>query len=494
MTTGTIVEWKVKEGDHFRGGDLLARIETDKAQVDWEHGDDGYIAKLLVGEGQEAEVGQVLVILAEEEGDIAAFKDYKADGSSANSSEPAQEAPKRAEQEEEASSQSSNESSFPEHTILDMPALSPTMETGTLLKWNIKVGDKVQAGDIIAEIETDKAKVDWEHGDEGYVAKLLVEEGDVPKVGQPLVVLVEDPSDVDAFKSFSVSGGAKKSSPGPSKPAKQAPSKPAPQPSQPQAPQQAKSSPSAPSRPAPVATAGVLDDVDFTDLPSSELRQEIAQRVSEAKQTVPHYYLTTEFRVDHIQKLCAELNSRAKGAYTITLQDFVVKASARALQKLPAINATWNDKFIRRYNRVHINVNLNSISEGVYSPLIRDADRKGLLEISKTVSAFSEAAKESKLSSEDLQVGTFTISDLGSFGVQHSSSAVNTPQACLLTVGGVEKRLSPKKTPDAESPYEVASFVSCTLSCDHRVVDGAIGAQWLQEFKSSLEDPVNLLL
>jgi len=227
---------------------------------------------------------------------------------------------------------------------------------------------------------------------------------------------------------------------------------------------------------------------DYEDFPNSNIRKVIASRLTESKQTIPHYYLTVEFSVDKLQKIRAELNSRANGEYKLSINDFVIKASAMAMRKVPEVNSTWSEKHIRRYHNVNINVAVNS-DVGLFTPLVPNTDNKGLVEIATSVRDLAEKAKSNKLSPDELQIGTFTVSNLGMFGIKQFAAVINPPQACILAVGGIEKRV----VVDGEG-FKTSDFMTCTLSCDHRVVDGALGANWLKEFKSRMEDPITLLL
>merc|ERR1712130_1542 len=227
---------------------------------------------------------------------------------------------------------------------------------------------------------------------------------------------------------------------------------------------------------------------DYEDIPNSKIRKVIAQRLTESKQSIPHYYLTVECCVDRLQEVRQKLNEQGKGKYKISVNDFVIKASAMALRRVPDVNSTWNEKSIRRYNSVNINVAVNS-DIGLFTPLISHADNKGLVDISSSVRELAGKAQDGKLTPDELQVGTFTVSNLGMFGIRNFAAVINPPQAAILAVGGIETRVV-----EENGSWKEANFMTCTLSCDHRVVDGAIGATWLKEFKSRMEDPIALLL
>jgi pyruvate dehydrogenase E2 component (dihydrolipoamide acetyltransferase) len=190
----------------------------------------------------------------------------------------------------------------------------------------------------------------------------------------------------------------------------------------------------------------------------------------------------------------SELNDRGKGSYKLSVNDFVIKASAMALRKVPEVNSSWIDTAIRRFHNVHINVAVNT-DAGLFTPIISNTDNKGLVDISNAVKELAGKAQKSQLSLDELQIGTFTISNLGMFGIKHFTAVINPPQACILAVGGIDRRVVPNdNAAPGEQSFKVANYMSVTLSCDHRVVDGAVGAKWLQEFKSRMEQPITLLL
>jgi len=230
---------------------------------------------------------------------------------------------------------------------------------------------------------------------------------------------------------------------------------------------------------------------EYTDIPNTQIRKIIASRLQESKQTIPHYYLTMELQVDKLLKLREELNQQANGSYKLSVNDFIIKASSLALRKVPEVNSSWRETAIRRFNRVHINVAV-STEHGLLTPIIRDVDNIGLTSISNQVKELAEKARKNKLSLSDSDIGTFTISNLGMFGIKQFTAVINPPQACILAVGQSEQKVivDPKK----QDSFSTVNVMHVTLSCDHRVVDGAIGSKWLQSFKYYIENPVNMLL
>jgi len=444
----------------------------------------------------------------------------------------------------------SSSDDFPPHIPLGMPALSPTMTQGNLVKWFKNPGDEVSVGDALADIETDKATMKWDSIDDGFFVKAFIEEGtnDVP-VGKVIALLAEDKDDVESFENYVPPEALDEDGNVQEEPAKEekkeAPKKEEKKSEKPKEQPKKKTTESKPAAkqssggrifasPAARALASekgielsdvegsgpngriVVGDIEnfkgktsassssapksspssgsstisgeYEDIPNSNIRKVIASRLTESKQTIPHYYLTVEFNVDKLQKIRAELNERAAGAYKLSINDFVIKASAMAMRKVPEVNSTWSDKAIRRYRDVNINVAVNS-DAGLFTPLVPNTDNKGLADISSSVRSLAEKAKAGKLSPDELSIGTFTISNLGMFGIKQFAAVINPPQACILAVGGIEKRV----VADGEG-WKTADFMTCTLSCDHRVVDGALGANWLKEFKSRMEDPITLLL
>lgn len=536
MSQGNIVAWKKKEGDSVQPGDIFCEVETDKATIEWEAQEEGFIAKILVPEGtRDIPVGSLVALLVEEQGDVAAFKDYTPGTAAAGAGAPAAEAAP-------AAAAPPSGGSFPPHAVLGMPSLSPTMNQGSILAWRKKEGEEVVAGDIIAEVETDKATIEWEAQDDGFIAKLLVPEGSTGvEVGTPVLVIADSADAVPAFASFTAAdaggaGGAPAAAQEPAAPEQKAPA--APQPAAPK--QRPAAAPAAPggrviaspyawklaaeagvslagvggSGPggrivaadvqqliasggaAPAAMAGGPGAVpayayaDYTDIPNTQIRKVTARRLLESKQQIPHYYLTITARVDALQQFRQQLNDTlaASSGGKLSLNDFVIKASALALRKVPEVNASWYPDFIRQYHTVDCSVAVQT-PVGLMVPIVKNADGKGLAAIAAEVKELAGRAKEGKLKPEEFTGGTFTISNLGMFGISQFAAIVNPPQACILAVGTTERRVVPKA-----GGFEEATFLNCTLSCDHRVVDGAVGAQWLQAFKGYLENPATMLL
>jgi len=434
-----------------------------------------------------------------------------------------------------------------------MPALSPTMTEGRLAKWLKKEGDDVKAGDVIAEIETDKATMEVEAVDEGKLQTILVPAGtDGVPVNAPIAILLGEGEDPSAAVAPAPAPKPAASTP---KPAAVPAPAPAAKPAAAAAPQAAAAAipqdkgervfasplarriaadkgvdlksitgsgphgrivkadveaarpgaakpaaaPAAAPKPASVpAPAGALTaaavaaGIAHHVVPHTSMRRAIARRLTESKQQVPHFYLTIDCEIDALLKLRSDLNAKAPekgdGAYKLSVNDFVIRAAAAGLRKVPAANAAWSDEGVVMFDAVDISVAV-AIPGGLITPIIRNADGKGLATISNEMKGLAARAKEGKLKLEEFQGGTFSISNLGMFGIKDFAAVINPPQGCILAVGAGEQRPVVKN-----NALAIATVMSVTLSVDHRVVDGAIGAEYLAAFKKLIEDPITLLL
>jgi len=430
---------------------------------------------------------------------------------------------------------------------ITMPALSPTMETGTLAKWLVKEGDTVKPGDIIAEIETDKATMEVEAVDEGKLGRILVPEGtEGVKVNAPIAVLLEEGEDASALAGGRPAAPAAaprsdaRVSAAPQVDKRAGGATPAPAPNgaadgerifvsplarrmadqagikleglkgsgphgrivkadidaalaqgKPAAQAAPAAAPTAPPRaeapaPAPAPTAPPAGA--YEEIALSSMRKVIARRLAESKQTIPHFYLSVDVELDALLDLRARLNARPGADYKLSVNDFVIKAVALALKKKPDCNASWGGDKLFRYKDIDVSVAV-AIEGGLITPIVRKADQKGLSTISAEMKDLAARAKAGKLKPEEFQGGGFSISNLGMYGIKDFSAVINPPQACILAVGAGEKR--PVVKDDA---LAIATVMSCTLSVDHRVVDGALGAGFLQELKKLIEDPWGLMV
>lgn len=437
-------------------------------------------------------------------------------------------------------------------TKVPLPALSPTMESGSIVSWDKKEGDQLSEGDLLAEIETDKATMAFETPEEGYLAKILVPAGTkgVP-LGQPLCIIVESEDDVSKFKEFSVeqaiaeAGG--EDAPAVATPPAAADPTPTPTPPPPPAQQQSFTPPTqsqeqkrtfasplakrlaremgvqlpscgsgqggrvvaedlrnsqqgsfgALAPPSPLAQGPPppppTNARDYIDIPITSMRMTIAKRLTQSKQQIPHYYLTVNLKVDELLELRQRVNSMlAKDNQTkLSVNDFIVKAAALSCKRVPQVNSIWQETFIRQYNRVDVCVAV-ATDNGLITPIVFNSENKGIQEIGTEIRGLAERARQGKLQPHEFQGGTFTISNLGMFDISHFTAVINPPQSAILAVGSTQQVLKPCE--ENEEKFTVTNTLNVTLSCDHRVVDGAVGAQWLQWFRKYIEKPINMLL
>jgi pyruvate dehydrogenase E2 component (dihydrolipoamide acetyltransferase) len=445
-----------------------------------------------------------------------------------------------------------------------MPALSPTMTEGNLARWLKKEGDEVHSGDVLAEIETDKATMEVEAIDDGRLGRILVPEGTQGvKVNEPIALLLEGDEDASALAASAPRPAAPPpvaapaAAPAPAAPTAPAAAAPIAAPngkgrifasplarrmasqagldlgaltgSGPQgrivkadveralagAPAAAKPAPAPAIAPAPAAAAApvpgapplltkeyvkaLVGNVPFTERPLNTMRRVIARRLTESKQQVPHFYLTIDCEIDELLKVRAELNKKltpsqpspagggGKGG-GISVNDFVIRAAALALKKVPAANASWSDEAILLWDSADIAVAV-ALDDGLITPIVRQADRKGLATIANEMKDLIARARAGKLKLEEFQGGTFSVSNLGMYGVKDFAAVINPPHGAILAVGAGEQRPLVKN-----GALSIATVMTCTLSVDHRAVDGAVGAQFLAAFKKLVEDPLTMLL
>jgi pyruvate dehydrogenase E2 component (dihydrolipoamide acetyltransferase) len=416
-----------------------------------------------------------------------------------------------------------------------MPALSPTMTEGNLARWLKQEGDKIKAGEVIAEIETDKATMEVEAVDEGILAKILVAEGteNVP-VNNLIAILLEegeDASQLDSFASFdqparpvagsispvSVQANEVKSAHTSSNvSATQEGARIFASPLAKRIAEQENINLNAVEGTGPrgrIVKADILSAKDksvtqpkisqvygqivsgrnpeeYTLIPNSNMRKVIAKRLLESKQTVPHFYLTIECQVDNLLKIRTQMNdaSTDSNPYKLSVNDFVIKAVAQALKANPEANASWEEAAIKRFNNVDISVAV-AIEGGLITPIIKNADQKSISQLSNEMKDLAKRARENKLAPHEFQGGSFSISNLGMFGVKQFNAIINPPQSCILAIGASNERVVVRK-----GEIKVANVMDVTLSCDHRVVDGAVGAKFLESFKSFIENPVTMFV
>jgi pyruvate dehydrogenase E2 component (dihydrolipoamide acetyltransferase) len=414
-------------------------------------------------------------------------------------------------------------------TNILMPALSPTMTEGTLARWLKKEGDTIKAGDVIAEIETDKATMEVEAVDEGVLGKILVVDGtEGVKVNAPIAVMV------DAGEAVPTAAAPAAPKPFAAPVAAPAPVVAAAARAAPAAGERVVASPlarrmaaqagvdlaalsgtgpggrivradieAAVKGDAPVAAAALAPvapkapsapiTAPHRVVPHSSMRKVIARRLAEAKSSIPHFYVSMDVEIDELIALGEKLNSKSSArdkpdSYFITINDLVIKAAAATLRNVPTVNASWTDEGMVFYDDVDISIAV-SIPDGLITPIVRKADQKGLLTISREMKDLAGRARAGKLKPEEFQGGGFSISNMGMFGVSSFSAIINPPQAGILAVGAGQKRAVVKN-----GELAIATVMTVTLSVDHRVIDGALAATWLKAFKGIVEDPLSLML
>ncbi|TDZ49707.1 Dihydrolipoyllysine-residue acetyltransferase component of pyruvate dehydrogenase complex [Colletotrichum trifolii] len=450
--------------------------------------------------------------------------------------------------------------SYPPHTVIKMPALSPTMTAGNIGAWQKKPGDSIAPGDVLVEIETDKAQMDFEFQEEGVIAKILKDAGEkdvavgnvrgtlslknidsaVRFVGDsiPIAVLVEEGTDVSAFEGFSAAdAGGDAAKPAPKEESKdESKSAPAPTPAPESTPEDL-SSPSGKIESAleraPNATFGAVslakeqglniseikgtgkggkiteEDVkkassapvassaaaaSYEDIPISGMRKVIASRLQESTQNNPHFYVSSSISVSKLLKLRQALNSTSDGKYKLSVNDFLIKAIGVASKKVPQANSSWRGDVIRQHNTVDVSVAV-STPTGLITPIVTAVEGRGLEAISNEVKKLAKLARDGKLKPEQYQGGSISISNMGmNDAVDNFTAVINPPQATILAIGTTKKVAVPSITEDGTTGVEWDDQITITGSFDHKVVDGAIGAEFLKELKKVLENPLELLL
>ncbi len=416
-----------------------------------------------------------------------------------------------------------------------MPALSPTMTDGKLAKWFKAEGDQVAAGDILAEIETDKATMEMEAVDDGVLGKIVVAEGTEGVAVKSLIAIMleggEDASATDAAVStglVSQATSAEETEPAPA-------AQPAPQATLVEkgerifasplakrmasdagidvavisgsgphgrivkndieaamaggaqaAPAAAQAPSGVPSLPAIIPSMG-----SYTEIPNSSARKIIAERLTASSRDIPSYMVTVDCEIDRLLEMRKDLNDRSpegEDAYKISVNDFIIRAIALAMRKVPGVNTSWTEAAIQQYDDIDVSVAV-ATEDGLITPIIRSADQKGLAKISIEMKDLALRARDNKLMPEEFQGGGFTVSNLGMYGAKEFTSIINPPQSCILSVGAGEQRAVVK-----DGVLSIATVMTCTLASDHRTVDGALSAQFLQVFKTMVEDPLTMLL
>jgi pyruvate dehydrogenase E2 component (dihydrolipoamide acetyltransferase) len=549
MEEGVIAEWHKKVGDTIKSGDVIAEVETDKATMDLESYEEGTLLYIGVEKGASVPINGIIAVVGKQGEDYKALLNGGSNGAAAAPAEPVEEV--KQEQPKAAAPAAAKPAAPAEKinaTIVRMPKMSDTMEEGTLVSWQKKVGDKIKSGDILAEVETDKATMELDAYEEGTLLYIGVKEGEAVPVDGIIAVVGEEGANVEALlarengqaeagaepeaavEDISDKGSKVSEVPAPGEIA------------QPKSVSQSdsdriKASPlarklaeekgidinqiegsgdngrivkrdvdsyvpsaktasvgtaataavSEAAAPAPKAAPAPEPAGDYEDIPVSQMRKTIARRLSDSLFTAPHFYLTMEITMDKAMELRPVLN--AVSPAKISFNDMVIKACALALKQHPAVNSAWLGDKIRRYKYVNVGVAV-AVEDGLLVPVVRDADKKTLSTISGEVKDFAGRAKDKKLQPKDWEGNTFSISNLGMFGIDEFTAIINPPDACILAVGAIKQTAAFREDGTA---YPV-NVMKVTLSCDHRVVDGATGSAFLQTVKKLLEEPMSMLV
>ncbi|WP_042249602.1 pyruvate dehydrogenase complex dihydrolipoamide acetyltransferase [Jejuia pallidilutea] len=538
MEEGTVATWLKKVGDKIEEGDILAEIETDKATMEFESFNEGTLLHIGVQEGETTKVDELLAIIGDEGEDIsdllngggnASAEDSNAEDAKAEASDEVESNKDETTETEEASNASAD---LPEGVIVvTMPRLSDTMEEGTVATWLKKVGDSVEEGDILAEIETDKATMEFESFQSGTLLEIGLKEGESAKVDELLAIIGPAGTDVSGvaanFSASSAPAAKKEEAP------KQETKKEAPK----TATASTETKTKAPA-PTPVTENGRLyvsplakklaeekginltkvqgsgengriikrdienyepaagaaavgkfvpsGQEDFEDIPNSQMRKAIAKSLTKSKFSAPHYYLAVEFNMDNAMAFRAQFNSIPDTK--ISFNDIVVKACALALKQHPQVNSQWFDDKMRLNNHVHIGVAV-AVPDGLVVPVVRFANEQSLPQIGAEVKALAGKARNKKLTPDEMSGSTFTVSNLGMFGIDYFTSIINQPNSAILSVGAIVQKPVVKN-----GEIVVGNTMKLTLACDHRTVDGATGAEFLQTLRGYIENPVTMLV
>ncbi|WP_424002307.1 2-oxo acid dehydrogenase subunit E2 [Maribacter sp. IgM3_T14_3] len=532
MEEGTVAKWLKSVGDKIQEGDILAEIETDKATMEFESFNEGTLLHIGIQEGDTAPVDSLLAIIGDEGEDISALLG----GSTAAREEKSSEAEVVT---EDTAEEAHGGGEIPEGVeIVKMPRLSDTMEEGTVATWLKKVGDDVEEGDILAEIETDKATMEFESFYNGKLLYIGIQEGESSLVDAVLAVIGPEGTDVDAVLN-NKSGGSKKSAATETKKedkksddtsdTKEASisvadgerifaSPLAKKIAADKGIDLAKVSgsgdhgritkkdienytPSAAAASAPAATASVKADNAIAAQPvsmampsgeegteevkNSNMRKAIAKALGNSKFNAPHFYLTIEVDMDNAKESRAQINSLPDTK--VSFNDMILKACAMALRKHPQVNTSWSAETTKYHKHIHMGVAV-AVDEGLVVPVIKHADLLGLTQIGSAVKDLAGKARNKKIAPSEMEGSTFTVSNLGMFGILEFTSIINQPNSAILSVGAIVEKPVVKN-----GEIVVGNTMKLTLACDHRTVDGAVGAQFLQTLRYFVENPVTML-
>ena len=540
MEEGTVATWLKNVGDTVKEGDILAEIETDKATMEFESFYEGTLLHIGVAQGQTAEVDALLAIIGAPGEDISGLLSGQPAAASAESasSEATQESAQKVEDQPVADAPNqttATTSALPEGvSVITMPRLSDTMEEGTVARWLKKEGDQVSEGDIIAEIETDKATMEFESFYSGTLLKIGIEEGSSAKVDALLAVLGPAGTDLTGVNLEPMASVAPATEA--STPAKDTSSV-AEVKAKEVAPAVTSSAPVMPVAASAVANSAdqgrrfvsplarklaqekginlaqvtgsgehgriIKRDIEhfvpaaagtpvfqsvgtevFESVPNSQMRKTIAKRLGESKFTAPHYYLTVELDMDHAMAARTAIN--AQDGVKISFNDMVVKACAMALRLHPKVNSQWTQQETKIAKHIHMGVAV-AVEDGLVVPVLKFADQMSFTQIGAAVKDLAGKARAKKLTPDEMQGSTFTVSNLGMFGIREFTSIINQPNSAILSVGAIVEKPVVK-----QGAIVVGHTMTVTLACDHRTVDGATGAQFLQTLRQYIEQPVTM--
>ncbi len=537
MEEGTVAKWLKKVGDKIEEGDILAEIETDKATMEFESFHEGTLLHIGIQEGDGAPVDSLLAIIGEEGEDISGLLNGDSTTSTESEESKKEEVEAPSESDDTTAESAAQTSEVPEGVeIIKMPRLSDTMEEGTVASWLKQVGDEVEEGDILAEIETDKATMEFESFYSGTLLYIGIKEGESSPVDAVLAIIGPKGTNVESILSGASSGGAKAPE---AKTEKKAEAKAEEKSTSTSAPVAAsdgkrifvsplakkiadekgidlstvtgsgdhgrivkkdienyqptqKAAPSAPAQTAApaekaqsVAFAAPVGEESSEEVKNSQMRKVIAKRLGESKFSAPHYYLTIEVDMDNAKASREQINSLPDTK--VSFNDMVVKACAMALRKHPQVNTSWNGD-TTRYNH-HISVGVAvAVEDGLVVPVLKFTDQMGLTQIGASVRDLAGKARNKKLTPAEMEGSTFTVSNLGMFGILEFTSIINQPNSAILSVGAIVEKPVVKN-----GQIVVGNTMTVTLACDHRTVDGATGAQFMQTLRAFLENPVTML-
>ena len=529
MEEGTVAKWYKKVGDEVNEGDILAEIETDKATMEFEAFYSGTLLHIGINEGDTAPVDNLLAIIGKKGEDISKLLSVDLDNEKV-----VNEVSVDVNEEKNKSLANENNNSSPpkskNFSVISMPRLSDTMEEGTVVSWLKKVGDKIDEGEIIAEIETDKATMEFESFYSGTLLYIGIDVGQSAKVDSILAIIGEKGSDFSSALEQKNSATITQGTIEPKNEILEEEKKSVNNVTSDNLIREVSSSKKIDeigdknSRIfiSPLARKIAFEkgidinkingsgdggriikrDVDnlkenitssnfvstesSVEIPNSQMRKTIAKRLSQSKFSAPHYYLTVEFDVDNLISFRTQINST--GNYKISFNDLILKASALALKDHPEVNSMWTDDKIVKFDHIHIGVAI-AVEDGLIVPVIKFADNQKIQSISDTVKDFAKRANEKKLNPTEIEGSTFTISNLGMFGIKEFTSIINQPNSAILSVGAIITKPVVKN-----NKISIGNTMTLTLACDHRSVDGANGSKFLQTLKNYIENPAIMLL